>query len=498
MSIIGKIKAALGYVRRPVASYTNTYTPTTWEYDVVHGEKVYKDEQLNVLQTNLKTLYELVADLRTQAQIDLLTVQNNLNVRSIKNPTVENVGWLISKCFEAGALIFPAGTMTAVAAGLIARILSGGTQALTRDKTTDSYNAIQSAVNNTHDAMIEAFDQLQSLITNWREDMQSQWLVEYAAPGIDNPSLNKPITLAELATFPGYFPRRGEQTGYDQTRNFVSKQIEYQVTKQLLPVRFKIYEESNGPDSDKYFWSVQWYETSSTSKWNEWRGRKEFPAIPNDLRGDVGGPWEDIGAHRDIKGGTQYWQGYENSGYDCTDEKFSPDHQYWWTRMSGHRWMYWGGRNCSRWDAKEQGTTDNSKIDKDGNIIQGTPFLDFFDDLAYDVHIGYGYYWQNPAQKNALVWYKLSDGSINNRQASRMTCTDYCNDWRYEKNWFKWNWAYRGIRTRIYNIVDQDGHYASDILGQWLFKDDGYGNVTNPHGIANKVDVYHNWGLSNY
>lgn len=492
------------YVRR-TRSATAGYQPINFKYTTSEsGDRVYEDHNLNILQANLITIYELVDDVRTQAQLDLLTIQNNLNTQSTKNPTVENIGWMVSKCIEASALIFPAGTITAVVAGLTARLLSGATQALTKDKQSDSYNAIQSSVNNTRDSMLETFDQLKKLITSWNENMEAQWHVEYDCPGIEYSGFKGKVTLSELATYNFYFPKKGMKNEYDQARNELSSKIATLTTKVLLPVKYKIYEvhSVNSEDSTRYcprwFWAVSWYETSSTSKWNTWRGRKEFPAIPNDLQDSVGGPWEDIGAFRDIKGGYQYWQGFDNAGEVCEDDRFSPDHQYYWTRMSNHRWMYWGGRNCSRWDAKEQGSSDNSKVDQNGNIIQGTPFLDFFDDVCKDTIRGYGYYWGNPVTKSLLVWYKLNDGTINNRDVRHMTTVDYCNDWFYQKNIFKWNWAYRGIQLRFYALVDKDGNYVSDTLTDWLFKDDGYGNTTNPHGIASRIDVYHNWGLEFY
>lgn len=160
--------------------------------------------------------------------------------------------------------------------------------------------------------------------------------------------------------------------------------------------------------------------------------------------------------------------------------------------MPGRRWMYWGGSHCSLWDASRQGDSCDAKTDTNDNVIQGTPFLNFFDSLVADYGNG-GFYVS--ACKSSLIWYKLSDGGINNRSVSRMTAVDYCGDWRYEKNVFKWNWAYRGIRIRVYALVDADGHYASDVLSDWLFRDDGAGKILNPNGVANRVDVYDRWGL---
>ncbi|MFM8524844.1 MAG: Nif11-like leader peptide family natural product precursor [Cyanobacteriota bacterium] len=474
--------------RSPLAN-ESYYTPTSWEYSTdSYGNRIWKDARLNILQENLRTTYNLVDAVRVQAQIDLAEVQNNLNTLSTKNPTVETIGWLASKAVESAALIFPAGTVTAVAAGLVARLLSGAIQKFTKDNRSDGYNEIQRAINDTKYAMLALFDNLQVVLTRANKEMQERWHEEFSPLGADSSSVLRPVTLSEIATYPDYFPKRGDDTQFDQVRNIVASQVKVLVTRHLLPVRFRIYELTGGPDATRFFWDVQWYGTSSTSKWEEWRRRKEFPAIPGDLRDSVEGPYEDIGGHSDIKGGNQYYQSFTNG---MADERYV---SYYWTRMPGHRWMYWGGNHCSSWDASRQGDSCDNRIEN-GNVIQGTPFLDFFDSLVVDYRDG-GFY--ASAHKSSLVWYKLSDGSINNRAVSRMTTVDYCDDWRYQKNIFKWNWAYRGIRIRIYALVDVDGHYASDTLSDWLFRDDGAGRILNPNGVASRVDVYHNWGLATH
>lgn len=466
------------------------YTPTSWEYTLnSSGDRVWQDLRLNILQQNLKTAYDLVAEVRLQAQIDLYEVQNNLNTESIKDPTVETIGWIASKAVEAAALIFPAGTGTAVAAGLVARLLSGAIQKFTRDSTSVGYNKIQSAVNDIKVAMVALFDNLLENLTQANAGMKERWLDVFYPLSADESSLLKPVTLSEIATYPDYFPKRGINTEFDLARNYVANEVKVLVTRNLLPVRYRIYELTSGPDTTAFFWNVQWYETSSTSKWDEWRGRGEFPAIPGDLRDSVGGPYEDIGGYSNIKGGRQYYQSYTNG---MADERYQ---DYYWTRMPGHRWMYWGGSHCSQWDAVQQGDSCDNRIDDNNNVIQGTPFLDFFDSLVSDNLHG-GFY--SSARRSSLAWYRLSDGSINNRDVSRMTTVDFCCDWRYEKNLFKWNWAYRGIRIRIYTLVDVDGNYASDTLSDWLFRDDGAGRILNPKGVASRVEVFHNWGLATY
>jgi predicted ribosomally synthesized peptide with nif11-like leader len=478
--------------RRGSGENNSFYNPETWDYHKDEkGDIVWADHRLNILSANLDTIYNLVYDVRMQAQIDLLKVQNNLNTQSSKDPTVEIIGWLASKAVEATALIFPAGTGTAVAVGLIARLLSGSIQAVTKDHSSAGYNEVQSEVNNTMNAMLALFDALLKGLSGMRkpEQMQAGWRQELHPLSADTSQLLKPITLSEVATYPDFFPKRGTDPDFDEARNVVSNQVKLLVTQHLLPVKYRIYELTSGPDTEHFFWNVEWYGTSSTSKWNEWRQREGFPAIPNDLRDSVEGPYEDIGGRTYIKGGYQYFQEFTNG---MADERYV---NYYWTRSPGQRWMNWGGAHCASGDAVAQGATCDKKTDKDGNIIQGTPFLDHFDRLVADYRTG-GFF--STGYKSSLVWYKLGDESINNRSVSRMTTTNFCNDWRYEKNIFKWNWAYRGIRIRIYTLVDASGNYASDTLSEWLFKDDGAGEILNKDGIANRVDIYHNWGLKMY
>ncbi len=71
-------------------------------------------------------------------------------------------------------------------------------------------------------------------------------------------------------------------------------------------------------------------------------------------------------------------------------------------------------------------------------------------------------------------------------------------------------WAEEGGTHGMYNLCPRKGFRVTEnYLGygtllpsaapadlcKWLFQDDGYGVVTNPNGIAQRRDVFYNWGL---
>lgn len=476
------------------------YQPTDWGYEPDgHGGRIYHDPRLNVLRDNLKTMYDLIDDLRIQSHDDLHTIQDNLNAKTVNDPTVSIIGWLASKCVEVIALAFPAGKPAAIIAGLTCRLISGAIQHLTSNSQSDSYNAIQSAVNNLRDAMDELFTQLEKQITDWQKDPQKYWNTPYAYPAELGGTADHTITLAQLAECADFFPRKGYDDDYDVVRELLFRQTRLVMTRQLLPVSYSIHWSAGQHDhggyvtNKRWFWQVAWYETKSSNKWDEWRRRREFPNIPSDLKDSIGGWWEDIDYSEDYKGGKQYYQPFDRQG----DHDYgAPGHiWYWWTRASGRRWMYWGGRHVPTWNAHDQGPGNDSKVDNNGNIIQGTPFLDLIEDMLHTNN----YDWAFP-HACTLVWYKLKDQRtgqefINSRKVEHMTCVDYCNDWYYEVNTFRWNWAYRGIGLRFAFLVDKQGNPASDSLCNWLFRDDGHGKVINPHGIADRLDVFFNWSM---
>jgi hypothetical protein len=53
------------------------------------------------------------------------------------------------------------------------------------------------------------------------------------------------------------------------------------------------------------------------------------------------------------------------------------------------------------------------------------------------------------------------------------------------------------VGATIHNmiLVDSNGDYAPESLGDWLFIDDSFGTVLNKRGIATRREVYHDWGF---
>lgn len=88
----------------------------------------------------------------------------------------------------------------------------------------------------------------------------------------------------------------------------------------------------------------------------------------------------------------------------------------------------------------------------------------------------------------------------------RNMCTDKRDKARYTQYSSYYNWCetyfYRDgdkdwRAAKIHNkvLVDSNGDYAPTTLIEWLFKDDGGGNVINKRGIENRDVVYKDWGL---
>jgi hypothetical protein len=496
--------------RRTAAAPILGYQPTDWtRTKTPQGDWVYADPNLNVLQANLITLNTLVDDLRVAAKIDILEIQTNLSTPTIKDPMIATLALITGKIVEGLAMAWPAGSALAVIAGVAARLTSAGVQWAARDHKDDP--DLQGAVNDLRDFVDANLSQLTDLISSWIEDPQLYWTQVYQCPGSLISDLRGPVTLSELVDplNPQYFPRKGHDVAYNTWHDRMIRQSKTAMTQSLLPVKFKIRDINGFTESDsRWFWAVQWWETSSTSVYNSWRKDPGFPgSVPGNLRDSIGGPWTDIGLNSDYKGGRQYYQCWDNTGKP--DTEFPGWSRHYWTRNSSSRWMSRGGQHCANMNGGDQGPSCDYRVDPQGNIVQGTPFLDWLDEVLRATDSSPGWTGGDQQINNVgwaqcgLVWYRFKDSRnkqewINSRQEVHHLTTDYCNDYRYEKNVFKWNWLYRGIRLNMWVLVDENGHPMADSTAKWLFKDNGHGKITNTNGLANKIDVYHNWGLKTY
>jgi hypothetical protein len=466
------------------------YTPQTWEktYNPDTGLYRYTDPRLNEVQTNLVTLNRLLARLREGALIDLQEIQRNLEAKTIKKPSVDGVGALISTMISFLGLAFPEGKAGEACAILFTDLLTNIVQQTTSDNIDNP--DYQAAVNELRDSIETWFNSLIDQISKMIHDMEGLWTKTYQ---------DGKIRLCDVADRDEYLPHPDVDQDYNDWYIASSALIKREMTKALLPVKYRrqMFSIENHDASPCWFWAVQWVEVSGSDAWDEWRSLDTWPKIPPWMKGyDLEGPHEDIGNWDDIKGGHQYYQSFDIGGGCVWNAARWDERQYWWTRTSDQRWMSPGGRWCASNDAKEQGNTCDWIV-KDGQVIRGTPFLDFVDDVRSGAG---GFTICQDSGDSVLLCYELRDPVTreivrNTRREDLLTSVDGCKDYVYLVNWFRWNWCYIGIQLRFYKIVDEHGNAINNDTAKWLLYDDGHGKVTNPHGIANRLDVYFNWGL---
>lgn len=463
------------------------YTPKTWHYSVVSGNKVYDDEVLNIVCDNLKTVYQLVDDVVEDAKINILYVQNTVNTKTIKDSTAQTAGFWLSKIIEGLGVVFTAGTPAAIIATIVCKVVSGIITKVTTPENHDSYNAVQAKANDLKAMVEEMGVQIQLEITKCLEDLQGMWIYEYKCPGSRLPELRGITRIADLAgtqESPNdkYFPKK-PSTDYVLARQKLNRFTTYEAAKSLLPVKWRIRDHrafpSDGISNFLKGWQVEFYKVYSRNKWNDWSGRAEFPSIPGNLRDDVEGPHQYI--ERSQKG--EEWQRFLGYNGHCVD--------YHWSGNSGNRWMDWSGDK-------------SAKISDRLDILEGMSFLDLIQDILDGRYFGYGQWSEEdgfPNKPSYLLWYRTKKPNetveiINDKREYTLLNKNCAIDWEYDSNsWFTWGRAYRGIRLHHYYLVDENGGHASKELCDWLFADNGHGKVLNENGIAGKIDVYHNWGI---
>ena len=467
-----------------------TYEPKSWKFTISEsGDKIYEDHILNVVQENLKTLYQLIDDVATDAKINILFTQNMVSTKTIKDSTAQTAGMFLSKIIEGLGVVFTAGTPAAIIATISCKIISGIITKLCEPSSEDTYNKIQSKANDLKDMVDEICMQLQLVITSCLEDMKGQWNIEYDCQGVKFVDLKGKVKLSDLAgtnekPFTDFLPKK-PSTDYVHARNTLSKDTVYESAKSLLPVKWKIKKQkgfpSEGIGNILGGWNVEYYKVYSRNTWDNWSSRSSFPKIDDNLRGDVEGPHEEMekGNYSD----KQRFLGFDGYCYD-----------YPWANNTndGSRWMGWSGR-------KEKKVSD--KLD----ILEGTSFLDLIQDILDGKYFGPGQWSVEdglPNHPSYLLWYRTKRPNegvviINDKREYTLLGNDSCIDWEYDSNSiFTWGRAYRGLKLHHYYLVDENGGHASKEMCDWLFRDNGHGKITSEKGISGKIDVYHNWGLN--
>ena len=465
-----------------------TYKPSSWNSRKTEaGDRIYDDHILNIVQENLKTMYQLVDDVSQDAKINILYVQNNVNTKTVRDSTAQAAGFWFSKLIEGLGVIFTAGTPAAIIATITCKILSGIATTVTTPENRDSYNAVQSKANDLKDMIEEMGVQIQLELTKCIEDLEHMWTFEYRSIGAKYPEMRGIARIADLAGSQEdpnkeYLPKK-PSTDYTLIRKDLNKFSTYEAAAALIPVKWKIRNHrafpSDGISDLLRGWQVEFYKVYSRGTWDNWRGRSEFPNIPDNLRGDVEGPHQYM--ERSQMGAE--WQRFLGYNGHCVD--------YHWSDNSDSRWMSWSGKKSPK---------TSEKLD----ILEGTSFLDLVQDILDGKYFGYGQWSEEdgfPNKPSYFLWYKTkkpneSADIINDKREWTLLDKNCAIDWEYDSNSiFTWGRAFRGITLHHYYLVDENGGHASAEFCHWLFKDNGHGKTLNENGVAGMIDVYHNWGI---
>ena len=469
-----------------------SYKPTTWHYVLDEkGDRIYDDHLLNVVQENLKTISAIIDDLRTDANINILFVENWANCKTVKDPTAQTIALFTSKIIEGLGVIFPAGTPEAIIATIACKIVSGLITHFANPASKDSYNQLQAVASDLKLSVDKHCFLIQEKLAYWLEDLSVEWENTITCPGSKHPEFAGIVTLSDMAV-DKFLPKKGSSQ-YVYCREKLNDFSTYEAAAALIPVRWKIRRHRAFPhDEVSNFlcgWQVEFYKVYSRGAWDKWKNSSDFPKIPSNMSDDIEGPYEHIeyGDNAHAQRFMSWYQAYRD--YSWSDgSKFDESRQW-----SGSRWMGFSGKNDHKIDENDH-----------SNLTQGTSFLDLIDDILNGVYNAYGD-WQAknslPNEPSYYLWYKTKKKNepeiINDRRVWTLMGNEACQDWVYDSNSiFTWGRAYRGITLHHYTMVDENGNYAPREFCKWLFKDNGHGKTVNENGVAEIGDVYHNWGLS--
>lgn len=425
------------------------YQPKTWEYTInkENGNRVYIDDRLNKVQQNLKTLFDLIDDIRVDSNTNLLYVQNNVNTKTVKDPTVQIVGLIVSKVIEGLGVVFPAGEAPAIIATILFKLTSSAITIVCNPQSKDSYNKVQDKVNDIKLAMDEVFTQVELKITHLIENLESEWNKEFLI------SLNsdEKVSVSELGNYDSFFPEK-HSTDYIMVRESLTKDCTYLVTKILLPVKWKIKSQrafpTDGIGNILKGWIVEYYKVYNRNTWDKWVSSKEFPDIPSYLKDDIEGPYIND---------EQCFMSWSESSID-------------YKKSINGKWMDFSGRN--------------QRVEKDNkDLVKGTSFLDLIQDILRGFYFSSGQFSYDsgfPDYPSYYLWYetkRLNEDVtiVNDKRIYTLIGNSACKDWVYDSNSiFTWGRAYRGIKLNHYYLVDENNQHASDELCKWLFKDNGH------------------------
>ncbi len=465
-----------------------SYNPTSWEFKIDEkGDRIYEDHILNIVQENLKTLSNLIDEIRFDANINILFVENWTNCKTVKDPTVKIIAFFVSKIIEGLGVVFTAGTAAAIIATIVCKIASGLVTHFSNPQSKDTYNQLQSVASDLKLSIDKHVFFIQEKIAFWLDDLRCEWDKEIESPGAKYPEFKGIVKLSDMA-IDNFLPKKGS-TEYVFCREKMNEISTYEIASVLIPVRWKIRVHRGFPaDTVSNLlsgWQVSFYKVYNRNTWDKWISSSEFPEIPSNLSGDIEGPKEYIEGDTNSQ---RFMSWYET----CRDYQWSDGKKYEDSKKyNGTRWMGFSGKN-------------EHSINKDLDLKKGTSFLDLIDDILNGVYTAHGQ-WSSknsiPDEPSYYLWYKTKRKGeteiINDKRVYTLMGNDSCRDWVYSSNSiFTWGRAYRGITLHHYTLVDENGGYAPEEMCNWLFKDNGHGDIKNENGVVGMNDFYHNWNLS--
>lgn len=214
------------------------YYPQTFHYiiDETTGYRKYDDHQLQITYLNLRIVSNLIADLQTNAKIDLLDAQNNVSVKAVQDQTCQILGIFACKILEGISVFFTAGTAPAIATMIIGRLLSATITELIKDSSPN--DDIQKKANEVREGMDAIFSSLKHRVDQMIVDMEGQWNVAHYCESYLDPSQKGNVYLRDFE-YNQLFPDRNSPE-YDDMLEFLSARCRSIIVSELLPVKWRI------------------------------------------------------------------------------------------------------------------------------------------------------------------------------------------------------------------------------------------------------------------
>ncbi len=197
------------------------------------GEKIYNDSNVQMVYVNLGRMGDLVAESHIKSALEYTNICQNINTppQQVEESLVlkEIIG-MFSTCFEIGVLVF---APEAKALHMAARIISGVSEMIFKEKKENLPENIQGEINNVWDGLNTTFDLVKFRLDSYRDSLPKYWFTQFRS-----------VYSGEVVSFGdlyknGYLPAKN-QTDFDSTKYYVSKVAKYEMTKELLHLRWNI------------------------------------------------------------------------------------------------------------------------------------------------------------------------------------------------------------------------------------------------------------------